>query len=69
MVILTGCFMNVAASSRTDCGQVAVNIRVWRDSFGGQALMMRRMSSSKPRGITSAIIFMEAGSGGKLTFV
>ena len=47
IVILVGETMKVEASSRTDCGQVAVNIRVWRVG-DGIARIMRFMSSSKP---------------------
>jgi len=47
IVILVGEVMKVEASFRTDCGQVAVNIRVWRVGEG-IARIMRFISSSKP---------------------
>ena len=56
MEILTGERINVEASSRTEGGQVAVNMRVWRPGFeddededgDGVVAMIFRISSSKP---------------------
>lgn len=48
IVILTGLVMNVEANARTDSGQVAVNIRVWRLPMAGVVLIILRISSSNP---------------------
>ena len=47
MEMCTGCVMNVEASSRTEGGHVAVNMRVCRPVVG-VAEMILRISSSKP---------------------
>lgn len=49
MEMWTGEVINVAASSRTEGGQVAVNMRVWRpDEDEGVPAIILRMSGSNP---------------------
>ena len=47
MEMCTGVRMKVEARSRTEGGQVAVNMRVWRPLVG-VVLRILRISSSKP---------------------